>query len=230
MESRLITVRADNNIKDMTDISLPFIYEYAKKCGAEVYILDKDIEGLHRHYRILRLYDLFEHYDRILNLDADILVKYNCPNVFDIIDVSNVACIYEDKGTRQDHRRNTIKHIQQIRGNVNWNQGYINTGFILFSRCHRHIFNYNGERLWEEPGYDDIELAYRMHKSNIFIHELPYQFNHMTMFSEGWNNSANRFNSFVIHYAGIGLFAPCSNRVEMMRQDSNILKRMEMVC
>ena len=230
MERRLITVRADKNISDMTDITLPFIYRYAYKCNANVEILDKDIEGLHRHYRIMRLYDLFDNYDKILNIDADILIKHDCPNIFNMIDSDTVACIYEDKGTRQEHRRNTIKLIQQIRGNVNWSYGYINTGFILFSKQHKDIFDYTDKNLWEEPEYDDIELAYRMHKSNIKIQELSYKFNHMTMFSEAWNNYANRFNSYVIHYAGVGLFAPCGNRTEMIRQDSCILNRLEKYC
>jgi len=227
MEKILITVRADENIKDMTDISFPFIEAYAKKCNAEILVLDTDIPNIHRHYRILQLKDLFLSYDRILNLDADILIKYDCPNIFDMISEDKIACIFEDKGTRQAHRRKTIGDIQAKRGDVGWREGYINTGFILFSKQYKEVFNVDENNLWEEPGYDDVELGYNMHKLNIQIHELPFQFNHMTMFSEQWNNYANRFNSYVIHYAGVGLFGPCKDRVEMMIQDAAILHKIE---
>jgi len=227
MENRLITVRADKNIKDMTDISFPFIEAYAKKCNAEILVLDTDIPNLHRHYRILQLKDLFLYYDRILNLDADILIRHDCPDIFCMIPEIYVACIFEDKGTRQEHRRKTIRDIQIKRGDVGWKEGYINTGFILFSKQHEDVFNVDENNLWEEPGYDDIELGYNMHKLGIQIYELPFQFNHMTMFSEQWNNYTNRFNSYVIHYAGVGLFAICKNRVEMMRQDAAILHKIE---
>jgi hypothetical protein len=42
----------------------------------------------------------------------------------------------------------------------------------------------------------------------------------MTMFSEPWNNSADRFESHIIHYAGSGVFdSRVSNKVEQMKLD-----------
>jgi len=34
---------------------------------------------------------------------------------------------------------------------------------------------------------------------------LPYLFNHQRVFSEKWNGSPSRFDSYIIHYAGEGL-------------------------
>ena len=42
----------------------------------------------------------------------------------------------------------------------------------------------------------------------------------MTMFSESWNNFANRFDSNIIHYAGVGIFdGGCSNRIDQIKKD-----------
>ena len=36
---KLIVTRADDNIKEMTNITFPLIEEYAKKCGADFKVL-----------------------------------------------------------------------------------------------------------------------------------------------------------------------------------------------
>ena len=46
----------------------------------------------------------------------------------------------------------------------------------------------------------------------------------MTMFSEPWNGSADRFKSHVIHYAGRGVFdSSVGNKVEQLKKDNNKL-------
>ena len=70
-----IVTRADENIREMTDLTLPFMLKYADKCGADFIILADDAPFLTEdnkpHYRILEIEKLFDKYDRILNLDAD---------------------------------------------------------------------------------------------------------------------------------------------------------------
>ncbi len=48
--------------------------------------------------------------------------------------------------------------------------------------------------------------SYNIHKYNYKVQELDYRWNHMTMFSEPWNNKADRFKSHIIHYGGRGIF------------------------
>ena len=72
-------------------------------------------------------------------------------------------------------------------------------------------------------GIDDIHLGYQIHKMGFEIQELPFQWNHMTMFSEGWNGYANRFDSYIIHYAGAGTFDE-SNRTNQIKNDIKKLR------
>jgi hypothetical protein len=48
------------------------------------------------------------------------------------------------------------------------------------------------------------------------------KWNHMTMFSEPWNGNANRFDSYIIHYAGKGVFDKTS-RMEQIKSDKDII-------
>ena len=225
---RLITTRADDGIKEMCEVTHPYIINYAKKCDADFLVIE-DSKDFHPHYRILQLYDMFDKYDSILMVDSDILITNSCPNIFEYVDDETVGTIYEDKGSRKLHRRNLIQKVQEERAEVGWTKGYVNTGFILFPKTVKEIFNLDQNKVWMDFGQDDIELGYQMHKYAFNIQELSFKFNHMTMFSEDWNNNASRFDSYVIHYAGSGLFAPCINRTELIKQDNNLLKKYNLI-
>lgn len=220
----LVVTRADAAIQEMTSLTHPHIMAYAQRIGADFHQLSHDTpfsgDG-RRHYRIFALRILLEEYDRILSIDSDILVAPNCPNVFEIVPETHIGTVFEDVGSRQDHRRMLIKQVQQRWGNVKWSEGYINTGFFVVSKCHSDIFSTNNGIVWNDFGYDDVHLGYMLHKFGHPVFQLPFQWNHMTMFSEEWNEHADRLQSYVIHYAGKGVFdKDCASRIEQIRRDS----------
>lgn len=224
----LIVTRADENISEMTDITHPIIKKYAERVGADFYVLNKPSpcpDGKHRHhYRIFECKELLDKYDRILNLDSDILILPDCPDIFKLVPEDHIGSIYEDVGSRKEHRRALIKKVQLHWGTVGWTSGYINTGIFICSKQHKEIFNTEQNDFWIDFGYDDIHLAYKAHKVGFPIYELPYKFNHMTIFSEPWNNNLSRFTSYIIHYAGAGIFeTKFSNRLEQIKNDYEIV-------
>jgi len=226
----LIATRADDNIKWMTDFTHPMIKRYAERCNAEFTILSgntyqRNYNGaVHNHYRILDLYNLLNKYDRILSLDSDILIQKTCPNIFDEVPEEKIGTIYEDKGSREKFRRSLITSIQEKRGDIGWTEGYINTGVFIVSKCHKSIFKVDLDNLWLDFGQDDVELGYQINKLKFPIHELPFQYNHMSMFSEVFNNYASRFDSYIVHYAGNG-HSSIIPKQEHMIQDYYLLKR-----
>lgn len=224
MEKRLIAVRSDGNVKEYADFTLPIIKDYAEKCESE-FLQISECQGLHPHYRIMQFYELFDEYDRILSIDSDVIIRSFCPNIFDLIPVEKIATVLEDKGSREADRRNRLKLMQDKFGNIGLESGYINTGFALFSKEHKDLFKERDENnLWMDFGYDDVYLRYMIHKFNFEIVELSYKFNHMSMFSEDWNENKSRFDSYVMHYAGRG-FSSVIPRDDQIKQDYAILKR-----
>ena len=229
----LITTRADDGIKEMTAITHPLIQEYATAVGADFKVLNNIPQCYHGNgddpipegkiecsFKILKLYDLFEEYDRILHIDSDMLLTPSMPNIFQHVPYDKIATIFEDKGTKAQARRSVIQSIQYKFGFVDWQAGYINTGMILASKIHRDIFKTINDRYWNAWGYDDAHIGFLIRKHNFEICELDYKWNHMTMFSEPWNNNADRFDSHVIHYAGAGLFEQGpKNKLEQITLD-----------
>ena len=228
----LVTTRADENIKGYAEITHPILKKHVNAWGADFQILSEipdypckinyGYDGLGKlHYRIVKFKELFEEYDRIIHLDSDMLINKNCPNLFDVVPEDHVGTLLEDKGSRQNARRATMKEAQDLFGNIGWNSGYPNTGTFVVSKMHKDIFEPINNRFWEGFGWDDVHLGYQIHKLGFKIFELPFTYNHTTMYSESWNNYANRFDSYIIHYAGSGVFeAGPTNKSEQIVLDA----------
>jgi len=222
---KLIVTRADDKIKEMSALTHPIIKRFAEKWGASFLILKEDFAGVRSwgkvHYRIMELYNLFEKYDRIANIDSDVVINKSCPNIFDIIPYDKIVTIFEDKGTRQSIRLKRIAQIQAEWGEIGWKENYINTGVFFVSKPHAEIFKRFKDKLWVDWGYDDVHLGYQINRLDMKIHELDYRFNHMSMFSESWSGNASRFDSHIIHYAGQAGFPDKGKRtkVQQIRDD-----------
>jgi len=225
----LVTTRADQVCIDWAELTHPIIRKYAQKNKADFLVLDEAVDckeavggignGVYQ-YRIMKHYDLHEHYDRILHLDTDMLLHPDCPNLFDVVPYDEIGSIYEDVGSRKNQRLRCIRNSQKQFGEIGWTEGYINTGVFVTSKEHRDIYQKINERYFVDWGTDDIHIGYLINKLGYKVKELPYQFNHMTMFSEEWNDNPNRFNSHIIHYAGRGVFdSGVNNKLEQAYLD-----------
>ena len=224
---RLIITRQDKYIQEMADITHPILKRYAEFCEADFQIFKND-DKYHPHYKILQMYDLLKEYDRIACIGTDTLIMKDCPDIFKEVPIHKVGSIYEDRGTRQQDRRARIANVQRLREDVGWAIGYINTDVLVVSKMHRDIFNLVHDDLYLSLGFDCIELGYQINRGGYEIHELDYKWNHMTMFSESWNNNASRFDSFIIHYAGVGNFYNINlgkTKLDFLKEDYLILKK-----
>jgi len=219
---RLIATRADENVDDFKNLTHPYLKKYAEKCNADFLVLN-DKKDLHRHYMILQFYDLFDKYDSILSVDTDVIITNRCEDIFEISE-GKICSIFEDKGTRKEDRRNRIKLVQEKFGDVGWKKNYINTGFALFHKEYRDIFEpKKSEELWMDLGYDDVWLGYQIHKKGYKIKELSPEYNFMSMFQESWSKMS-KSEAKVIHYAGQG-FHINIDRVDEIRQDLTLFKK-----
>lgn len=217
---RLVVTRADDGIQEMTNMTFPVMKKFCKQWDVDFMVLDHKppvmSDDRRPHFRITKVADLLNDYDRVLNLDCDLLINKTCPNIFDVVPEDCIGTIYEDVGSRTGNRRARISNAQRVFGDVGWTEGYINTGVFLVSKIHGEIFAPINGRYYTQDGSDDVHLGYQIKRLGFKVHELPYTFNHMTMFSE---TGADRFDSYIIHYAGHGIFDDVRNRNEQIRKD-----------
>ena len=154
-----------------------------------------------------QIYELFDTYDRILRVDTDILITPTCPNVFTIVPQDKIGVVYEDIGSRKAHRRKQILNVQNALGDIKWRTGYFNSGVVLVSKEHKELFKITDKDIHiiinKLSGAKEQNLLnYRVKKFDYEIHELDFRFNHTRIFSESWNGSQDRLDSYIIHYAG----------------------------
>jgi len=224
-----VVTRSDANIQQMVDLTHPGIKAYADKCGADFIVYDHEppirTNDNSVHYRILKAIETFKEYDRILFIDTDVVISPRCPNIFEVVPVDCIGSVFEDKGKRKKKRLKLIRRIQECWGDVGWTEGYTNAGVLVASRQHAQVFEPHNGEYYLGWGSVDVHMSYMAHKHGMKIMELPFQWNHMSMFSDGWNDCADRFDSHIIHYAGMGRFEDKKvPKLELMRQDQKIMK------
>lgn len=219
---RLITVRADERIHEIARLTLPSILRYVDKVGADFLVLGdeppvKSDDGA-PYFRILKLGELLKDWDRILNLDADLLVSSDCPDLFDVVPEDCVGSTFEDVGSREMLRHHRMIAVQEQFGDVGWTNGYVNTGVFVVSKMHAPIFD-PVAKYWTSHGADDVHLGWTIHACGFKVHELDRRFNTMTNFCESPLN-LDRFKSWIVHYAGAGVFEDgIRNKVEQIKRD-----------
>lgn len=199
---------------------------YAEKWGADFKVLDdtsyNKLGFAMWNYRTIIFHELFEEYERIFYLDSDIVINKICPNIFDVVPYDTVGLVLEDKGSRLKNRRKRIALIKAFfGGNEHWVEGFLNGGLYIVSKIHREIFTKINGQLWDGPGYDGNHYMYQIMKQNHKYIDLGYKWNHMSMFSEPWDGSPSRFDSYILHYAGGAKFPDKGNRSvqELMKDD-----------
>lgn len=207
-----IATRSDSGSKHWAEMTHPIIKKFAQKWGADFIILSEDFNptpGLVESekwpfmYRIVKIAELLETYDRILSLDTDLIINKSCPNIFDVVPEDMVGTHLQDWGPLTEFHRNYFKAIQKEWGDVGWKEGYPNSAVMVVSRQHKQIFSPGPTGVyWTGEGWDDIHFGWWFHKLGIKIFNLDYKFNHVDYFSKPEYGSLNRFNSHIIHWAG----------------------------
>ena len=217
----LITTRADNNINKISDLTIPLIKQYAIKYNADFYIISSRPPILTDddswHFRVMELFKLLNNYDRILLLDCDLIIKKDCPNLFEIVPEDSIGSVIEDNfGWRKEERRMYIRKMQEQFGDLGWKEGHINDSVFVVSKIHQSIFQPINGKYYTGPYSDDIHLGWQIHKQKFKIFELDPKFNMMRCF---WENGYNRLDGYIIHYAGF----PLEKRYKMIVNDLTTL-------
>ena len=156
--------------------------------------------------------DYLDEYDRIMIFDADAMLSPTCPDIFAAVPEDAIGGVMEDVGSRFDNRREWIATIKLMAMDARldgWNEGYMNSGVMVLSACHREAMTLNLDDVRVRDvslpdGFNDQNVVnYLAQRSGFPICALGYKWNHMSIFSEEWNGSPDPLDSHIIHYAGL---------------------------
>lgn len=193
----VLTIVVGDDYQQMAQITHHTIKAYADKIGADFLSIDKSNCST-PHWMKFEIFNLLNQYDRIIYLDTDLIIRDDCPNLFDIVPDTKLGLFNEAPFTigRQMAIYESAKAYDIDIGE--WDGRYFNTGVIVISRIHKYLFRKPKQQI--ANFYEQSYLNLQIMKQNIEIYDLEYQFNRMTCVDQF--TGEERLASYIIHYAG----------------------------
>lgn len=224
MKLCVCTVVVGDRIKRIARHTVPAMEAYSNRIGAAFIVLKKSVlseSHFRASYEKLRIRDLLDSYDRVLFVDADVLILPSAGNVFDL--TPSTALGVTIVGDLLPGIKTELRSIEKIFDyRLNTDQ-YFNSGVLVASKAQQDLFEFDhpDSVLWATSrykrtvkGYNDQSLLnYRAQKLQLALHDLGPCYNYTRV----WGEFAQRFSKKFIHYAGI------KNRRDLLiRKDAEI--------
>lgn len=229
MKTAVVTLCIGNGWEELKKLTFPSITDYANKIGAQFVHIDQAMINPNEvGFEKFQMFKMLSYYDRIIYLDADLIVRKNCPNLFDIVPEDEIGALVESNywiiSPDVDHRQRIIE-VQKVLGNIGWTNEYINTGVLVLSKRHKWIFDLRQEQKIIIDLREQTQLNYNIKKLGYWVHDIGQKFNKMD-----FSNPLDRFDAHIIHYAGKG-FTPEWHNMELklnrISSDLEQLRRLE---
>jgi lipopolysaccharide biosynthesis glycosyltransferase len=203
--------------------SIPTFQKYASKMGADLIVFDQKkvnytscttIDPV--KFEKYQLYDVLENYERALYVDIDILISPFAPNIFEKVPLRQVGGRFEDVAMNKENRQQIIHRVQEVLGDIGWTTGYMNSGMMVVSKCHRDVFKMIYQYGICDEKYEQNNTNWYIRKAGFKIKNLGYKWNFMG-FDRILHGPIHR-KAYFIHYAGKGIFLGVP-RVDQMKED-----------
>jgi len=220
MKTLLFTIAYGPLIKDCAAITVPLMQAYAERIGADFKVIDtlsvfpvhqawqvRGVCGKRASWEKLRMGEFLETYDRAIFIDADAVIREDCPSLFDIVPEDSFAGYNEVPWHPTDIMVDRIKRIADFYGLVpplHDGTQYLNSGVLVASKIHRDVFKVpklEYKTPLHEQDYINLQLLYK----KIKVFRLPWQYH--CLVTDGWGpkEAAPKEQAFIRHYAsGLG--------------------------
>lgn len=201
----------------MAEITHPSIKAYADKIGADfVVIKEKKVSENFIHYEKFQIYDLFKKYNRLIYIDTDVIVRPDCPNLFEEVPEYKLGIFNEGRfGSYLPVVRDAcVKYKISLE---KWEGQSYNTGVMVLSRLHRKIFVKPEEEhdiIGGLAHYEQPYLNLKIISGGYLVEDIGYKFNRMSLMDK--LTGENRLASYIIHYASA---APVKARMKLIEED-----------
>lgn len=209
--------------------TIPIIKNYAEKCDADfIQLTHGVINYANIYFEKFFFVDLLHRYDRVLYMDADVIITPNAKNIFNEYPDVNKFYAYNENDYTKDMDRDYI--INPLLEDVtDWGFGengkrtYFNAGIFLVSKPQQSVF-LNFKNVPNLPGIfefgDQTYLNYLVNKNKIPYKSINHSFNRMHLGKK--DDEGQRFNANFIHYAGPDVYGD-GNKHQTMINDYNKL-------
>jgi len=196
MSNLIYTISINDKFKKVSDYTIPLMQEYAKKCDCDFYISKHQLDYEHPFFVKYEIGKLLDKHDRILFIDADVAIRDNAPNVFNVVPDNKLGVYVESE--------NVPERLSQC--NFFWNLNKLkhngckrmfNTGVMLFSQCHKDIIKPHPPHItMNKLGRFADEIWFNYIFKDTDLYRLSHKWNHMDLSGKPDNESI-----YFRHYA-----------------------------
>jgi len=189
----VLTIAVGDYHKNISELTLPSIKKYAEKIGADFKCIEnssfQEIE-----WEKTIMFKLLNDYKRIIFFDIDLIVRQDCPSLFDIVPENKLGAFNSGKYFTK------VETIQAISSVYNKSlkkvtTAYYNTGVLVVSKIHKELFRTPNQI---QSGFDDFfNLNIQFNQTK--VEELEYRFNRIHYQDKYCGIS--RLDSYIIHYS-----------------------------
>ena len=218
MRLAVINIAIGEHYQQLSTLTHPTIRRYADRIGADfIAITEQKVSLTTPHWEKFQLLDYLNDYDRILYVDTDVLIRKNCPNIFDIVPETHLG-IYNEAPfvAGRDYAIERCAEAYDAK-DFKWDGKYYNTGVMVLSRCHRMLLRKPEQEILNFHEQSYLNLVIQRTKPQIF--EIDYKFNRMSCVDKV--TGKNRFESYIIHYAGVNF---SSNGFGIVQKDLSVIE------
>jgi len=214
----VLTICHGDMFKRFSEYTHPTIKAYANKISADFKVIsEQKISESIIHWEKFQIFDLLNDYERILFVDTDVLIREDCPNIFDIVPTDKLGMFNEAPWTnRSQELMIDCCKIYDVKL-PDWNGKYYNSGVMVVSRRHKYLFR--KPELEYSSFCEQTYLNMKIAQEKIEMFELDYKYNRMPCMDV---LGEERFASYVIHYAG------CPNQAQVLQLLPADIRKWEM--
>lgn len=209
MKYALVTITLGKDYEEQADITHPSMMHYANRINAEFIDIRDQKLSQYPYFEKFRLYEILEDYDRVLFLDTDVIIRKDCPNLFNMVPFEKLGMYDEFVLSNPDERFIQYQIVDRaMREYFGEPLSYemprfFNTGVTIVSKVHR-LFFVKPEKEILMPYLDQAYLNALFLKEDAPIMDIGLHFNRMYYADKVVK--PHRLRSYIIHYAGIRNF------------------------
>jgi hypothetical protein len=207
----VVTLAIGREGRGLLELSGPFMERYAARIGAEFLpITERRIRHrlqwrkarVNLHLEKFQMGDLLDTFDRLLYLDADILVSASAPDFFALTTPEELGVVTDPGAENAWKRAEEMAAIAAKRGALESPAPpYFNAGVLVLSRAHRELLRFDPAKLVPGRWPDQTYLNYESARQNLPRRYLDTKANFLPG-TPGWEDAAARRAAWMVHYAG----------------------------
>lgn len=174
MKTAVVTLVSGEFFEQLFQVSGPLIDLYAKKIGAE-FVVDRS-GGTPGYAKLKVIGGLLKRFDRVLYLDADILIRHDAPNLFDLVPEDAFGAFDESRlGDRVTPKKDWERQTGLMYPRWINDPKYFNTGVMVVGKQHTKLFAPAPVEI--DNFYEQTYLNFCLFDSKVKTFSLPVDFN-----------------------------------------------------